>query len=135
MDGDARPFGKGYDLGADEFAGPIVLISKQVYPTHVQVGDRLTYTLRITNAVGIDLPLIITDTLPEIVSPTGILTWTTVLPASGGVWSQTVVVTVTKSTNGPFTNLVKVETPFGVFTATVTAYLPYFLFFPLIWRR
>ena len=51
--------------------------------------------------------------------PTGALSWTATIPAPGGVWSQTVVVTVEMGYVGPLTNTVQIATPEGIADTSV----------------
>jgi uncharacterized repeat protein (TIGR01451 family) len=120
IDGDPRPIGAGYDLGADEF--PAALSgTKQANPDPVQAGAQLTYTLRVTNTGSVTLTATITDVLPDHVMPSGIVTWTPIIAAPGGVWTQAVVVTVEIGYAGVLTNEVQVTTEegaTGIYTTT-----------------
>jgi hypothetical protein len=87
----------------------------------------LTYTLRITNMSDITLHGIVTDVLPANVKPTGMLTWTAVIPALGEPWVRQVAVTVAMDYVGPLTNTVlvsAVEGAMGIYTETVAAVGP-----------
>jgi uncharacterized repeat protein (TIGR01451 family) len=101
---------------------PALAVSKEAAPDPVQAGSQLTYTLHITNTGNVDLHATVTDTLPAHVTPGGALTWTPVLTAPGGVWQQTVVVTVERGYAGPLINVVEVTTAegaTGMYTCTV----------------
>lgn len=133
MDGDTRPVGSGYDLGADEFR-PVVAIElvKQVIPNLARPGQPLTYTIHITNVGNIPLHAIVTDTLPAHIIPGatpdgtaflpgGLITWTglNLLPAQ--VWAQGLVVTSEADYVGPLVNVVQVtawEGASAVYTVT-----------------
>ncbi len=130
IDGEARPFDAGYDLGADE-GQPNLTVTKQANAELVQAGAPVTYTIRITNSDYISLTTTITDILPDHVTPTGIFTWTPTITAPGGVWTQQVVVTAETDYTGPLTNVVRVATEegaTGIYTQTSTVgrliYLP-----------
>ena len=70
--------------------------------------------------------------LPSQVTPAGVLVWTPTITAPGGVWEETIVVTVEKGYSGVLTNVVQVtseEGASGVYTETSwvekwTIYLP-----------
>ncbi len=112
VDGDPRPIGASYDVGADEF--PAVLsVTQQASPNPVQAGAQLTYTIRVTNTGSVTLTATITDVLPDHVAPGGLRTWTPTIVACGGVWTETVVVTVEMGYAGPLSNVVQVTTGEG----------------------
>lgn len=111
-------------------------VTKQADPAPVvQDGAPLTYTIRITNTGDVTLNATVTDTLPNHVTPTGVLTWTPTITAPGGIWAQQVVVTVETGYTGSLTNKVQVTSEEGAMgTAGVTvcanhclAYLPLIL--------
>jgi uncharacterized repeat protein (TIGR01451 family) len=160
IDGDPRPLGSGYDLGADELG---LFVTKQAYPGSVQPGAPLTYTIRVTNATDIPLHATITDTLPlsvtleeasggTLILPGGTLAppdgtvvlpdgrvavvWTDVFIAPGGLWMGMIVVTVDEGYPGPLTNVVQVTTeegPMGIYIETAVVLRPIYL--PLILKN
>jgi uncharacterized repeat protein (TIGR01451 family) len=94
---------------------PLLSVTKQASSDRVDAGERLTYTIRITNTGNVDLHATVTDVLPSQVTPTGALTWPTVIAAPGDVWTKTVVVTVEEEADlGLLTNTVRVTTEEGV---------------------
>ncbi len=130
IEGESRPFGAGYDLGADE-GQPGLTVTKEPSANLIPVGTSLTYTLRLTNSDFISLTATITDILPDHVTPNGVLTWMPPLIRPGDVWMEQVVVTLEPDYAGPLTNVVQVTTEEGirgVYTQTSTVgrliYLP-----------
>ncbi|MDY7076943.1 MAG: CehA/McbA family metallohydrolase, partial [Chloroflexota bacterium] len=123
MDGDPRPMGRSYDVGADELRIGLLLTQRAAFDA-LQSRVRLTYTTRITNTGDIALHAIVTDTLPAhigpgetssgtLILPSGTLTWTPVITAPGGIWTQQVAVTVERGYSGPLTNVLQVTTGEG----------------------
>ncbi|MCP4537482.1 MAG: DUF11 domain-containing protein [Chloroflexi bacterium] len=156
MDGDPRTDGHP-DIGADEFQS-VLIVTKQASAPTVQPGERLTYTIRVTNTHSADLHVVITDTLPfsvtlggtlsgtallpggTVILPDGMLgiTWTASITAPGGVWMGTVVVTVEIGCSGPLTNVVKVSTgegTTGIYTATSTVFILHPVYLPFVLRN
>jgi uncharacterized repeat protein (TIGR01451 family) len=135
IDGESRLAGTAPDIGADEYYHPALDVAKQADPDPVRAGAPLTYTIFVTNTGNVTLSATITDILPTQVVPTDILTWTTVITAPGGIWSQAVPATVAMWYAGPLTNVVRVTTKegvSGVYTCTTEAivqhcYLPLML--------
>jgi uncharacterized repeat protein (TIGR01451 family) len=89
---------------------PGLQVGQWATPTVVQPGKQLTFTLAVTNTGTVNLHATITDTLPTHVTPTGFITWTPIITTPGGVWTQTVAVTVGMDHVGPLTNVVEVTT-------------------------
>mgnify|MGYP000243087475 CR=1 FL=1 len=111
VDGDRRPLGLGYDLGADELR-VLVSVTKAVTPPVVSAGERLTYTIHLSNDGDMDLQATITDTLPAgVMSESKV--WTTGLPTSSPVWRHTFPVTAAWSYSGTLTNWVHVTSDEG----------------------
>lgn len=88
--------------------------TQQASPSPVHDGAPLTFSIRITNTGDVTLTATITDTLPNHVTPTGILAWTPIITAPGGVWTRQVVVTVETGYTGSLTNKVHITTREGV---------------------
>jgi len=126
IDCEARPVGTGYDIGADEFSAALSM-TKQVDPDPVPAGAQLTYTIYVTNTGNVTLTATVTDVLPGQVTPGVVLTWTPTITAPGGVWRETVFVTVEAGYAGPLTNVVRVTTEegaTGVYTETALSLAP-----------
>jgi len=99
-----------YTATSQAVVTPELLVTKSASPNPVQAGSQLTYTLRLTNTGNIALNGVITDTLPAHVTPTGSQTWPLTDLTPGHVWTQQVVVTVTRGYSGTLTNRVQVTT-------------------------
>jgi uncharacterized repeat protein (TIGR01451 family) len=122
VDGEPRPVGDGFDIGADELLATLQVF-KTAEPDPHQPGAPLTYTLYVTNTSDVTLTTTVTDILPPGVTPGGTLTWTPTITGPGGVWSEQVVVTVTPGFTGPLSNVVQVTGPggaSGAYTRTST---------------
>jgi uncharacterized repeat protein (TIGR01451 family) len=162
MDGERRPAGAGYDIGADEYT-PALMVSKRAYPDPVQPGAALTYTIHVTNTTDDPLHATITDTLPlsvtleeasggTLILPGGTLAppdgtvllpdgrvavvWMDVFIAPDGTWRGTIVVTVDEGYSGPLSNLVEVTTKegaAGAYIETATVLQPVYL--PLVLKN
>jgi len=113
FDGDERPRGGGYDIGADEFPNTLA-VSLSATPVWVRPGDRLTYVIQLSNFETTTLAADITNTLPAQVQPTGVLAWPS-QPISPGkeTWEQQIPVTVSAACQGIFVNEVEVATEGG----------------------
>ncbi|HET90862.1 MAG TPA: DUF11 domain-containing protein, partial [Chloroflexi bacterium] len=113
---------------ADTFThtlAPALSVTKRAAPDPVKAGERLTYTLAVTNTGNFALHTTITDLLPihilravvpgkSVYLPGGQITWTADLATPGSVWTATVVVTAAADYVGPLTNVVHVTAAEGV---------------------
>ncbi len=146
IDGDARPAGRGFDLGADEF--PALLgVGKECVPNPVQAGARLTCVLYVTNTSSIKHPITVTDYLPHqivkgetpqgtVIMPGGVLTWTPTITASGRVWAEHLVMTVTAGYAGLLTNTLQATVGNDTYMAVCEVnVIPNLIYLPLILRR
>jgi uncharacterized repeat protein (TIGR01451 family) len=117
---------------------PKLEVTKRANSSSVQAGEQLTYTIRVTNTGNVDLHATVTDVLPSHVTSSSPLGWTPTIAAPGGVWTQTVVVTVEMGYAGPLTNVVQVTTEegaSGVYTNTCTSIGDYDIYLPLVLRQ
>jgi uncharacterized repeat protein (TIGR01451 family) len=130
---------------------PDLEVLKQVTPDPVQAGERLTYTIQVTNTGNFALHAHITDTLPISVTldrtsggtlllPGGnvAVTWTATISTPGDVWSETVAVTTPSDYRGPLTNVVRVSTDenvTGIHTLASHVIKTYAIYLPLILRN
>ncbi|HET91233.1 MAG TPA: DUF11 domain-containing protein, partial [Chloroflexi bacterium] len=92
---------------------PGLEVAKWGSPAVVEAGERLIYTIRLTNTGNLDLHATVVDTLPGQVSPSGPLTWTPTLAAPGGWWEVSFPVTVAWGYSGTLVNEVQVTTAEG----------------------
>lgn len=87
-----------------------LVITQQVSPNPVLVGATAVYTLQVTNVSTIPLPVLISNSLPLQVTPTGTLTWTPIISDSAA-WIESVAVTVPANTQGELVNEMTVTVP------------------------
>jgi len=120
VDGDVRPMGHQPDVGADELRVELS-VTKEAEPGVVQPGERLTYTIRVTNTGQLTLTAAITDYLPTEVTTSDTTSWSSVSIDPGNTWSGVIVVTVNYNVSGEIVNVVRVtsdEGATGVYTET-----------------
>ncbi len=135
MDGESRPAGAGFDIGADEVPAAGLTVVKYAQPDPVRSGGMLTYTILVTNVRPTTVSVVVTDTLPPQVVPGGVLAWTPTLTAEGGMWSRQVVVTVQAGYFGYLTNVVTVRAEDGATVYyTALSYVPAPVYLPLMLR-
>jgi uncharacterized repeat protein (TIGR01451 family) len=82
-------------------------------PATARGGDRITYTIRLTNTGHLTLTATVTDFRPAAVRPSGDLTWPPVTLGPADSWSDTLVVTIELGYVGVLTNRVGVTTREG----------------------
>jgi uncharacterized repeat protein (TIGR01451 family) len=110
-------------------------LTKHAIPRLVAPGAQLNYTIRATNTSVVTLITVITDILPDHVTPPVVLTWPPVMLAPGQVHVKTVVVTVEEDYTGVLTNVVEATTDKGASGVYVeTSEAGYRVHLPLILR-
>jgi len=126
-----------YTITSQALVTSVLAVTKDAAPNPVRAGLQLTYTLCITNTGNVDLHATITDTLPDHITSVGVITWTANLPAPGGVWTRTVIVTVTRGYSGTLTNRVQVTTLEGATGESQIAVraIGYQVFLPIVVRQ
>jgi uncharacterized repeat protein (TIGR01451 family) len=118
IDDHPRPIGMRPDLGADEFPMGLWVV-KSAVPNPVRAGERLTYSIDISNNGLFTLTASLTDTLPDQVTPTGTLSWSLAPMPPGTGLEALVVVTAENGFSGWVTNVVQVRAEEGVSGASV----------------
>ncbi|NBD35724.1 MAG: hypothetical protein GVY30_06960 [Chloroflexi bacterium] len=99
---------------------PQITVTQQTRPVAAQNGIPLTYTLRVTNTGTVLLHTTITATLPtplltgtllldSVLLPRRTFTWTPVLTAPYGLWTQTLPLMVAEDYTGPLTTSVHIS--------------------------
>jgi uncharacterized repeat protein (TIGR01451 family) len=112
IDGEPRPMGLGYDVGADEMRVSLSVV-KDAYPATAEPGDNLTYSIYVTNTGYLTLNATIVDTLPPEVTTSDQTSWSSVGIDPDEVWMETIAVTVNPGVSGIITNVVQVTTDEG----------------------
>jgi uncharacterized repeat protein (TIGR01451 family) len=101
---------------------PELTVTQYAFPSTVQAGDPITYSIRVINTGNVDLHATVVDYLPEQIIPGGTQIWWPTIPSPNGVWEQTVSGVVEMGYSGPLTNLVQVTTEEGAYAeSTETA--------------
>ncbi|MDY7075493.1 MAG: NosD domain-containing protein [Chloroflexota bacterium] len=132
MDGDGRPWGNTYDIGADEFPSLLSVI-QQASPVPARAGESLVYTVAVVNfSTDITFTATITDTLPDHVAPTGVLTWTSVVIPAESSWTRQIIVTVDADYSGMLTNTVEITTTEGIASTASLVVGCYVIYLPLV---
>lgn len=148
IDGYVRPYYNSYDLGADEWSSLIAL--KIVNQPLVQPNDVITYTFVLQNPLAASVTAVLTDTLPNEVTPAAPptvsagtwqvlgqqLTWEGTIPAASEVTIVWPVQVASDLTQGQvISNQATVKDNVGIFTtAPAVAFWPVQLYLPMIQR-
>jgi uncharacterized repeat protein (TIGR01451 family) len=134
MDGEQRPRGSGYDIGADEFPD-LLSVTKKASTKPARPGEQLVYVIHITNFDSIAYTAAITDVLPENVTPTGLITWTSEVLSPDSPWERQVSVVVDVGYTGTLTNTVIVTTDEGETGAAVLITEIHITHLPIVLRE
>jgi hypothetical protein len=134
IDGEQRPRGSGYDIGADEFPDLLSVI-KEINTKPVKAGEQVVYVIHVTNFDSIAYTAAITDFLPENVTPTGTITWTSEILSPESTWERQVIVTVDAGYRGPLTNTVRVTTDEGEAGAAILVTEMHTTHLPIVLRQ
>ena len=134
MDGEQRPRGSGYDIGADEFPD-LLGVTKEANTKPARAGEQLVYVIRIVNFGSITYTAAITDVLPENVTPIGLVTWTSEVLSPESSWERQVTVTVDVGYKGPLTNTVRVITDEGETGAAILITEIHITHLPIVLRE
>jgi uncharacterized repeat protein (TIGR01451 family) len=111
IDNEARPAGE-TDIGADEMH-PSLELNKRASTLLPQVGERLTYTIYLTNTGGVTLTAVIIDDPPPNVTLLSPRTWSDQEIAPYTVWMTDVIVEVNLGYAGDLVNKVRAVTGEG----------------------
>ncbi len=133
----------------DVLVKPLIDVHKRASSAEVHPGSQLTYTLSVTNVEGVTRTVLVTDRLPLYIEsgetsggtalvPGGVLTWTPTITAPGGVWRETVVLTVAAGYTGPLTNEIYVATEeeglIARHAVRIQVVMPWRVFLPIVLR-
>jgi uncharacterized repeat protein (TIGR01451 family) len=103
LDGQIRPMGLGYDLGAYEYPAPALSASNRAFATFVNRGQATTYTLGVTNIGAGSVPasgVVLTDTLDSWQRATGAVASLGSCAITNPGWGGAVVCTIGALTTG-----------------------------------
>ncbi len=128
---------------------PALELGQRVRPAQARGGERVTFTMLITNTGNLDLHAVVTDALPlhiapgetsggTAILPGGIITWTPTITEPGGVWRQPVVVTVARDYTGWLTNVVQAriwEDGASFYSSAASIPISCILYLPLVTRN
>ena len=99
FDNEARPADNGFDMGADEFVFTGIQVFIQTVPDPVVAGADFQLVVRVVNIGNIDQNAKITVTLPNEMTPSGVLTFDALIRRSE-TWVKTINATVNVSFSG-----------------------------------
>jgi predicted outer membrane repeat protein len=103
-DNQTRPADNGFDIGADEFVFTGIQVFIQTVPDPVVAGADFQLIVRVVNIGNIDQSAKITVTLPNVMTPSGILTFDAQIRRS-----ETWVQTINARVNSAFSGALKIK--------------------------
>lgn len=109
MDGELRPMGLGWDLGADEYPAPTLSAGNQPSAAFVNRGEMMTYTLVVANIGLGDAPatgVVLTDTLDTLQRATGTVASAGDCTITDPDWGGTVVCSLDPLSTGVSTTII-----------------------------